>query len=139
LAELRTLRAKERLPAHPASRRARQALRLRRVRRPAHLQGPGEAHRPGQPCDSSNHLQRPASLIRDAHHVGLLVHPFTFRNENTFLPQDFRQGNPASPEFLRARGDSPAEFRLFFGLDVDRLFTDDADTAVATRTEMFGR
>jgi glycerophosphoryl diester phosphodiesterase len=88
--------------------------------------------------DSSNHLQRPTSLIRDAHHVGLLVHPFTFRNENTFLPQDFRLGNPASREFLRATGDSPAEFRLFFGLGVDGLFTDDADTAVATRTEMFG-
>jgi glycerophosphoryl diester phosphodiesterase len=90
------------------------------------------------PRDSSNHLGRPTSLVRDAHHAGLLVHPFTFRNENTFLPEDFRQGNPASPEFPRARGDSPAEFRLFFGLGVDGLFTDDADTAVATRTEMLG-
>jgi glycerophosphoryl diester phosphodiesterase len=27
---------------------------------------------------------------------------------------------------------------LFFGLGVDGLFTDDSDTAVATRTEMFG-
>jgi glycerophosphoryl diester phosphodiesterase len=90
------------------------------------------------PRDSSNHLQTPTSLVGDAHHAGLLLHPFTFRNENTFLPQDFRQGNPASPEFLRARGDSPAEFRLFFGLGVDGLFTDDSDTAVATRTEMFG-
>jgi glycerophosphoryl diester phosphodiesterase len=90
------------------------------------------------PRDSSNHLQTPTSLVSDAHHAGLLLHPFTFRNENTFLPQDFRQGNPASPEFLRARGDSPAEFRLFFGLGVDGLFTDDSDTAVATRTEMFG-
>ena len=90
------------------------------------------------PRDSSNHLEQPTSLIRDAHHAGLLVHPFTFRNENTFLPEEFRQGNPASPEFPRARGDSPAEFRLFFGLGVDGLFTDDSDTAVATRTEMFG-
>ncbi len=90
------------------------------------------------PRDSSNHLQQPTSLVRDAHRAGLLVHPFTFRNENTFLPADFRQGNPASPEFLRARGDSPAEFRLFFGLGVDGLFTDDSDTAVATREEMFG-
>jgi glycerophosphoryl diester phosphodiesterase len=90
------------------------------------------------PRDSSNHLERPTTLVRDAHHAGLLVHPFTFRNENTFLPEEFRQGNPASPEFQRARGDSPAEFRLFFGLGVDGLFTDDSDTAVATRTEMFG-
>jgi glycerophosphoryl diester phosphodiesterase len=90
------------------------------------------------PRDSANHLQRPTSLIRDAHHAGLVVHPWTFRNENTFLPEEFRQGNPSSPEFLRARGDSPAELRLFFGLGVDGLFTDNADTAVATRTEMFG-
>jgi glycerophosphoryl diester phosphodiesterase len=90
------------------------------------------------PRSSTNHLEAPTSLIRDAHRVGLLVHPFTFRNENTFLPEDFRQGNPASPEYLRARGDSPAEFRLFFSLGVDGLFTDDSDTAVATRTKMFG-
>jgi glycerophosphoryl diester phosphodiesterase len=90
------------------------------------------------PRSSTNHLLAPTSLIRDAHRAGLLVHPFTFRNENTFLPEDFRQGNPASAEYLRARGDSPAEFRLFFGLGVDGLFTDDSDTAVATRTKMFG-
>ncbi len=91
------------------------------------------------PRDASNHLKQPTSLVGDAHRAGLLVHPFTFRNENTFLPADFRQGNPASPEFLRARGDSPAEFRLFFGLGVDGLFTDNADTAVATRQEMLGK
>ena len=90
------------------------------------------------PRSSTNHLLTPTSLVADAHRAGLLVHPFTFRNENTFLPEDFRQGNPASPEYLRARGDSPAEFRLFFGLDVDGVFTDDSDMAVATRAEMFG-
>jgi glycerophosphoryl diester phosphodiesterase len=90
------------------------------------------------PRSSTNHLLAPTSLVRDAHRAGLLVHPFTFRNENTFLPEDFRQGNPASPEYLRARGDSPAEFRLFFGLGVDGVFTDDSDTAVATRAKMFG-
>ncbi len=84
------------------------------------------------PRDRTNHLLSPTTLVSDAHRAGLVLHPFTFRNENNFLAEDFRQGNPASPEFLRARGDSPAEFRLFFGLGVDGLFTDDADTAVAT-------
>jgi glycerophosphoryl diester phosphodiesterase len=91
------------------------------------------------PRDSANRLQQPTTLVRDAHRAGLVVHPWTFRNENTFLPADFRQGDPASPEFLRARGDSPAEYRLFFGLGVDGLFSDDADTAVATRTQVFGQ
>ena len=91
------------------------------------------------PRDSANRLQQPTTLIRDAHRAGLVVHPWTFRNENTFLPADFQQGNPASPVFPRARGDAPAEYRLFFGLGVDGLFSDDADTAVATRTQMFGQ
>jgi len=68
-----------------------------------------------------------------------VVHPWTFRNENTFLPADFQQSDPASPVFPRATGDSPAEYRLFFGLGVDGLFSDDADTAVATRTQVFGQ
>jgi glycerophosphoryl diester phosphodiesterase len=91
------------------------------------------------PRDSANRLQQPTTLIRDAHRAGLVVHPWTFRNENTFLPADFQQGNPASPVFPRARGDAPAEYRLFFGLGVDGLFSDDSDTAVATRTQMFGQ
>ena len=79
----------------------------------------------------------PTSLIPDAHHAGLLVHPFTFRPENNFLAADFRLGNPASPEFLRARGDQPAELALFYRLGVDGLFADNADTAVAVREKTF--
>jgi glycerophosphoryl diester phosphodiesterase len=91
------------------------------------------------PRDSAGKLQTPTSLVRDAHRVGLVVHPWTFRRENDFLPLDFRQGNPASPEFLRAPGDLPAELRLFFRLGVDGVFSDNADVAVATRHRVFGR
>jgi len=91
------------------------------------------------PRDSAGALLQPTSLIRDAHRAGLVVHPWTFRRENSFLPLDFRQGDPASPEFLRAPGDLPAELRLFFGLGVDGVFSDNADTAVATRHQVFGR
>jgi glycerophosphoryl diester phosphodiesterase len=91
------------------------------------------------PRDSAGNLQEPTSLVRDAHRAGLVVHPWTFRRENNFLPLDFRQGNPASPEFLRAPGDLPAELRLFFRLGVDGVFSDNADTAVATRHRVFGR
>jgi glycerophosphoryl diester phosphodiesterase len=75
--------------------------------------------------------------VRDAHRAGLLVHPWTFRRENNFLPADFRQGNPASPFYLLAPGDFPAELRLFFRLGVDGLFSDNPDTAVATRHRFF--
>jgi glycerophosphoryl diester phosphodiesterase len=91
------------------------------------------------PRDAAGNLLDPTSLVRDAHRAGLVVHPWTFRRENNFLPLDFRQGNPASPEFIRAVGDLPAELRLFFRLGVDGVFSDNPDTAVATRHQFFGR
>ena len=84
-------------------------------------------------------LGQPTNVVRDAHRVGLLVHPFTFRPENNFLASDFRQGDPASPQYLRARGDQPAELKLFYELGVDGLFADNPDTAVAVREKTFGR
>ena len=46
---------------------------------------------------------------------------------------------PREPEFLRARGNEPAEFKLFFKLGVDGVFADNPDTAVAVRHKLFGR
>jgi glycerophosphoryl diester phosphodiesterase len=89
------------------------------------------------PRDAAGNLLAPTTLVRDAHRAGLVVHPWTFRRENNFLPLDFRQGNPTSPEFLRATGDFPAELRLFFRLGVDGLFSDNPDTAVASRHQFF--
>ena len=91
------------------------------------------------PRDADGNLLEPTSLVDDAHRAGLLVHPYTFRNENNFLPADFRQGNPASPAYLRATGDAPAEYRLFFRLGVDGLFSDNPDTAVGSRHRYFNR
>jgi glycerophosphoryl diester phosphodiesterase len=91
------------------------------------------------PRDAAGNLLEPTSLVDDAHQAGLLVHPYTFRNENNFLPADFRQGNPASPIYLRATGDAPAEYRLFFRLGVDGVFSDNPDTAVASRHRFFNR
>jgi glycerophosphoryl diester phosphodiesterase len=90
------------------------------------------------PRDAAGNLLDPTSLVRDAHRAGLVVHPWTFRTENSFLPADFRQGNPASPQFLDASGDAAAELRLFFGLGVDGLFSDHPGIAVAVRHELFG-
>jgi glycerophosphoryl diester phosphodiesterase len=83
------------------------------------------------------HIGAPTSLIRDAHRAGLVVHPYTFRPENTFLAAEFQDGDPASPNFANARGDEPAELALFYRLGVDGLFADNADTAVAVRHKVF--
>ena len=88
---------------------------------------------------AGSQLGQPTTLVPDAHRVGLLLHPFTFRPENNFLAADFRAGNPSSPEYLRARGDQPAELALYYRLGVDGLFADNADTAVAVREKTFER
>nr|BFF02247.1 hypothetical protein GCM10020241_39220 [Streptoalloteichus tenebrarius] len=68
--------------------------------------------------------------MRDAHAKGLVVHPWTFRNENTFLPADFRgSANPAD------YGRAFAEYDLFLKQGVDGVFSDNPDTALAARAE----
>ncbi len=80
------------------------------------------------PRDAAGFLLEPTDLVDDAHDVGLLVHPYTFRAENTFLPMDFRIGtDPAR------YGDIAAEYELFYGLGVDGLFADQPDIAVYAR------
>jgi glycerophosphoryl diester phosphodiesterase len=86
------------------------------------------------PRDAQNRLMQPTSLIRDAHRAGLVVHPYTFRPENTFLPADFQEGSDPA-----ARGDQPAELALFYRLGVDGVFADNPDTAVAVRHRVFKR
>jgi glycerophosphoryl diester phosphodiesterase len=80
------------------------------------------------PRDASGRLLAPTNVVRDAHRVGLLVHPFTFRNENTFLPLDLRRGSDPT-----AYGNAFAEYRLFFTVGVDGVFSDNGDTAVEAR------
>ncbi|WP_326551258.1 glycerophosphodiester phosphodiesterase [Micromonospora sp. NBC_01813] len=80
------------------------------------------------PRDASGALGPPTTLIRDAHRVRLVVHAWTFRAENQFLPVDHRIGTDPT-----ARGDLTAEYELFFGLGLDGLFADHPDTAVAAR------
>ncbi|MFC3501495.1 glycerophosphodiester phosphodiesterase [Micromonospora krabiensis] len=80
------------------------------------------------PRDAAGKLLAPTTVVRDAHHEGLIVHAWTFRVENQFLPTDFRIG--ADPN---ARGDITSEYELFFRLGLDGVFTDQPDTAVAAR------
>jgi glycerophosphoryl diester phosphodiesterase len=80
------------------------------------------------PRDASGGSLPPTSFVEDAHDADLLVHPYTFRNENQFLPLELRFG--ADPN---AYGNAIAEYEQFFGLGVDGLFSDNADTAVEAR------
>jgi len=91
------------------------------------------------PRDDQNRLKAPTALVKDAHRAGLVVHPYTFRPENDFLAEDHREGNPDSPEYLRTRGNQPAELKLFYKLGVDGVFADNPDTAVAVRDKVFRR
>jgi glycerophosphoryl diester phosphodiesterase len=85
------------------------------------------------PRDGTGALQEPTRLIDDAHAAGLLVHAWTFRNENTFLPTDFRVGDPAEPMSQALYGNAIAEYELFYSLGLDGLFSDNPDTAVEVR------
>jgi len=67
-------------------------------------------------------------FVEAAHAAGLLVHPYTFRRENAFLPPELRSGDdPTAP------GDLEAELRRFYGLGVDGVFCDHPDVAAMAR------
>ena len=91
------------------------------------------------PRNAANQLQAPTTLIKDAHKAGLVVHAWTFRNENEFLAADHRQGNPASPFYRSATGNSAAEYELFYELGLDGVFSDNTDSAVAARERVFAK
>jgi glycerophosphoryl diester phosphodiesterase len=77
------------------------------------------------PRDATGRSLEPTTFVKDAHKAGLVVHPYTFRNENAFLPLELRSS--ADPA---AYGNAFAEYDQFFALGVDGLFTDNSDTAV---------
>jgi glycerophosphoryl diester phosphodiesterase len=86
-----------------------------------------------EPRDAAGQALPPTSLVADAHAAGLLVHPWTFRSENIFLPANDRIG-----EDQAGRGDAAAEYRRFFGYGVDGLFSDFPAEAVAVRGDAGG-
>ncbi|MBD2252439.1 glycerophosphodiester phosphodiesterase family protein [Nostoc parmelioides] len=75
------------------------------------------------PRDSRGNLLSPTTLVDDAHAAGLIVHAWTFRDEDVFLPTNL-QGNPQE------------EYKQFYQTGIDGLFSDNPDTAFAVRSTL---
>ena len=63
-------------------------------------------------------------LVVAAHDAGLLVHAWTFRAENYFLPEALRRGDSSAPDYLRQHGDLREELMGFYEAGIDGVFTD---------------
>jgi glycerophosphoryl diester phosphodiesterase len=86
-----------------------------------YAQGIGPSKRSIVPQGGDRSLLDATTLVVDAHKAGLLVHPYTFRDEPEFLASDYEL-NPIK------------EYLQFYRLGVDGVFSDFGDTAVRART-----
>ncbi|MEU1018102.1 glycerophosphodiester phosphodiesterase [Streptomyces sp. NPDC005898] len=77
------------------------------------------------PRKADGSLGTPTTLVDDAHDADLILHPYTMRNENTFLPANFRKGTDPT-----AYGDAFGAFKAYFETGIDGIFSDNADTAL---------
>lgn len=74
------------------------------------------------PRDAAGAWLEPTTLIDDAHRAGLLVHSYTFRPENRFLPAQLRDDR--GDDARNPRG-SIAEIQRMLNMGLDGFFTDD--------------
>jgi glycerophosphoryl diester phosphodiesterase len=79
-----------------------------------------DANGDGKVDERDRQLLPPSQVVANAHALGLLVHPYTFRNEQRRLAAGYA-GNPVN------------EYLAFYELGVDGVFSDFADTAFAAR------
>jgi glycerophosphoryl diester phosphodiesterase len=82
--------------------------------------GCADANGDGRVNEADRTVLPPSTVLADAHARGLLVHPYTFRNE--------RNRQALEDNFSPA-----AEYLHFYTLGVDGLFSDFPDTALAAR------
>jgi glycerophosphoryl diester phosphodiesterase len=80
----------------------------------------GDENGDGLVSDADRVTLPPTSLIRRAHRKGLLIHTWTFRDEDRFLASDYD-------------GKALNEYRQFFRLGIDGVFSDFPGTAVFAR------
>ena len=82
------------------------------------------------PKDASGKLDvgNAGSFVRNAHAVGLMVYPYTFRAENFFLPANLTSsGDPVE------LGNCDAEVRAFLETGIDGFFIDHPNIGVRAR------
>ncbi len=84
---------------------------------------PDDLNNDGVINDADKVTTPPTTLVQDAHAVGLQVHPYTFRNEGRYLASDYN-GNPE------------LEYRQFYQIGVDALFSDFPGTADLVRDQI---
>ena len=82
---------------------------------------PDDLNGDGQISDGDRVTGTPTTLVQDAHTAGLLVHPYTLRNESFFLPASYS-------------GDPIAEYKQLIELGVDGFFTDFPGTGEDARS-----
>jgi glycerophosphoryl diester phosphodiesterase len=86
------------------------------------------------PRDGSNAIGTPTTRVRDAHAKGLIVHGWTFRAENAFLPANY-QSSSDPVQF----GDLAGEVKAFLEAGMDGFFTDQPDIGVKARDKFVNK
>lgn len=86
------------------------------------------------PKNPDGSLGTPSTLVKDAHAAGLVLHPYTMRNENTFLPTNFKKGTDPA-----AYGDAFGAFKAYFETGIDGIFSDNPDTALLAAADFVNR
>jgi glycerophosphoryl diester phosphodiesterase len=95
-----------------------------------YAQGLGPSKDQVIPLDATGKLGQPTALVANAHSAGLVVHPYTFRVENNFLPAEYDSDAVPSDS-----GNLFGEIAAYRKAGIDGLFTDNTDIAVAEEAE----
>lgn len=86
------------------------------------------------PLTGNGTLGQPTTLVKDAHAAGLIVHAWTVRAENSFLPNEFDEGS--QPGAIGRMGDYA---RTLLATGLDGFFTDQPFEGVQARDAFLGR
>ncbi|MEO9326232.1 glycerophosphodiester phosphodiesterase [Nocardioides sp. C4-1] len=104
---------------------------LKGVKRYADWVGPDKSQ--VLPRDAAGATSTPSDLVRDAHRAGVRVVVYTVRDENQFLPTNYRVGTDPN-----AKGDVFGEATAYLDAGVDGIFGDFPDSIVDARDAWLG-